>query len=123
MLNWIANSVRRRKRNALLENASAWPVIEAKLLASKVVEKDSLAEQGTAFQGSQVESAFYFTLEGSYFGGHLRSGPMSDSEAHRALRLVPEDTAVNVRYNPANPDQTVTLPEDNAAFPFTIWPA
>ena len=122
MLNWIPLLLRRRKRSALLEQAKTWPVVEAKTLASKAVEKDPLAQGGTAFQDSQVETAFYFTLEGSYYGGHLRSGPMSDSEAHRALKLVPEDTEVTVRYNPANPDQTIALPEDNAGFPFTLWP-
>jgi hypothetical protein len=47
---------------------------------------------------------------------------MSDSEAHRALKMVPEDMPVRVRYNPANPDQTVVLAEDNTDFPFPIWP-
>ena len=47
---------------------------------------------------------------------------MSDSEANRALKLVPEDTEVQVRYNPANPDQAATLPTDNPAFPLAIWP-
>lgn len=122
MLNWIPLLLRRRKRAAILTQASTWPMLAARMLASKVVEKDPLAEGGTSFQGSQVESAFYFTLEGSYFGGHLRSGPMSDSEAHRALKLAPEDSQVNVRYNPANPDQAIALPEDNLGFPFSIWP-
>ena len=30
---------------------------------------------------------------------------MSDSEAHRALKLVPEDTPVQIRYNPTKPDR------------------
>lgn len=122
IVNWIPLLLRRRKRAALIAEAKAWPVVSARLLGSKVIEKDPLAEGGTAFQGSQVESAFYFTLPEGYFGGHLRSGPMSDSEAHRALKMVPEDTAVRVRYDPANPDLTVVLPEDNSDFPFPIWP-
>jgi hypothetical protein len=123
---WVPLLLRRRKRDAMLQQAAAWPVIEAKLLKSIVLEKDPLAEGGTTFQDRQIESAFYFTLPqregGSYFGGHLRSVPLSDSEAHRMLRQLPEDMPVRVRYNPDNPDQNVTLPVDNPQFPTGIWP-
>lgn len=122
LLTLLPNLLRRRKRDALLSAAVSWPAIRAKLLKSAVVPKDPLVEDGTAFQESQVESAFYFTLSGSYFGGHLRTPPVSDSEGHRLLRQLPEDTEVNVRYNPANPDQTATLPADNPGFPAPIWP-
>jgi hypothetical protein len=122
-LNWLPLLLRRRKREQSLDVAATWPTITAKLLKSTVLEKDPLAEEGTAFQDRQVESAYFFTLEGSYYGGHLRSVPMADSEAHRALKLAPEDTPVQVRYNPANPDQVHTLPGDNANFPFEIWPS
>jgi hypothetical protein len=119
----IATIFRRRKREALLRQAAAWPTITAKLLKSTVEEKDPLAEGGTSFQDRQVESAFYFTLESGYFGGHLRSTPMSDSEAHRAVRLLPEDTPVQIRYNPEDPDQAVTFAADNPHFPIPIWPS
>lgn len=69
-----------------------------------------------------MESAFYFTLEGAYFGGHLRSTPLSDSEARRLLRTAAEETPVQVRYNPDDPDQTHTFPADNPNFLFTLWP-
>ncbi len=59
-----------------------------------------------------------------YYGGHLLSLPLSDSEAHRLLRLVQEDTPVEVRYNPADPNQTHTLASDNPnVLPFSIWPS
>jgi hypothetical protein len=122
LFNWLPLLVRRRKREALLKQATGWPTVDAKLLKSIVIEKDPLAEGGTAFQDRQVESAFYFTLEGSYYGGHLRSAPLSDSEAHRALRILPEDTPVRIRYNPENPDHNVTLATDNRDFPVAIWP-
>jgi hypothetical protein len=113
---------RRRKRDGLLRHAAVWPTVTAQLLKSTVEEKDPLAEGGTAFQDRQVESAFYFTLEGAYYGGHVRTVPLSDSEAHRALRQLPEDTPVHIRYNPQNPDETVALPTDNPTFPIPIWP-
>ena len=123
LLQWLPLLLRRRKRDALLKQAEAWPKTEARLLKSIVIEKDPLTEGSTAFQDRQIESAFYFTLEGSYYGGHLRSTPLSDPEAHRMLRQLPEDTPVRVRYNPANPDQNVTLATDNAgALPFSAWP-
>ena len=122
LLTLLPNQLRRRKRDALLGAAAGWPTASARLLKSAVVAKDPLAEDGTAFQESQVEAAFYFTLAGSYFGGHLRTTPVSDSEAHRLLRHLPEDTEVMVRYNPENPDRTATLPGDNPGFPAPIWP-
>ena len=122
LLTLLPNLLRRRKRDALLSAAVSWPTITAKLLKSAVVPKAPLAEEGTAFQESQVESAFYFTLSGYYFGGHLRTPPVSDSEGHRLLRQLPEDTEVNLRYNPTTPDQTATLPADNPGFPAPIWP-
>ena len=121
---WLRRILRRSKRDKALQQAATWPSFTAKLLSSTVVPKDLLAEGGTAFQEFQIESAFYFTLEGSYFGGHLRSTPLSDSEAHRLLRQLPEDTPVTIRYNPANPDQTAALATDNQGhLPMTIWPS
>jgi hypothetical protein len=126
LLNWLPLLLRRRRRDQLLLAAEQWPVITARLLKSTVVPLDPLAEPGTAFQESQVEAQFFFTLpgreDGSYFGGHLRSTAASDSEAHRLLRAAPEDTPVQVRYNPADPDQTCAFPTDNPDLPFTIWP-
>ena len=123
MFDWLIRFFRQRKRNRELAVAATWPVITAKLLSSIVMPKDLAADGGTAFQDRQIESAFYFTLDGSYFGGHLRSTPLSDTEAHRLLRQLPEDTLVQVRYNPANPDETHTLATDNeGSLPITIWP-
>jgi hypothetical protein len=117
--------IRRPKHETALKQAVTWPLIMAKTLASKVVPKDPLAEEGSTFQTFQIETAFYFTLpgeSGGYFGGHLRSQPMSDSEAHRMIAQLAEDTPVNVRYNPAHPDDNHTLTADNPnALPFPIW--
>jgi hypothetical protein len=126
LLNWIPLLLRRRKREALLREAAAWPIATARLLKATVVEKDALAEGGTSFQDRQVEAQFYFILEnhsmGSYFGGRLRSVQLSDSEAHRAARLLVEDLPVRVRFNAQNPDQAAVLPTDNVEFPVGIWP-
>ncbi len=123
MFDWLIRIFRRRNRAKALARAANWPTTTAKLLSSRVVPKDIAADGGTAFQECQIESAFYFTLDDSYYGGHLRSTPLSDSKAHRMLRELPEDTPVTIRYNPANPDQTHTLAEDNIGnLPISIWP-
>ena len=122
MFDWLIRSFRQRKRNRELALAADWPIITAKLLSSVVLPKDLGAEGGTAFQDRQIESAFYFTLDGSYYGGHLRSTPLSDTEAHRLIRQLPEDTPIQVRYNPANPDQNHTFATDNeGTLPVAIW--
>ncbi len=126
VLDTLLRPLRQRKREQLLETAANWPLITATLLQSKVVLKDPLVEGGTSVQDSQVESPFFFTLAGreggSYFGGHVRSTALSDSEAHRLLRSVKEDFAINVRYDPQNPDHNAAFPGDNPGFPFPIWP-
>lgn len=122
LFDWLIRFLRQRKREKSFAAAANWPPRIAKLLASKVLPKDLAASGGTSFQDRQIESAFYFTLDGIYYGGHLRSTPLSDSEAHRLLKQLPEDLPVTVRYNPANPDQTVTFDADNqGALPITIW--
>ncbi len=121
-LDWVRRALRRTKRQKALQQAAAWPLITARVLSSAVVPKDLLADEGTAFQTFQVESAFYFTRDGGYFGGHLRSTPVSDSEGHRLIKAIPADTTIHVRYNPQNPDQNHTLAADNpAALPFLLW--
>jgi hypothetical protein len=122
VFDWLIRFFRQRKRNRELALAANWPIITAKLLSSVVLPKDLAAEGGTAFQDRQIESAFYFTLDGSYYGGHLRSTPLSDTEAHRLIRQLPEDTPIQVRYNPANPDQNHTFATDNeGTLPVAIW--
>ena len=127
LVNWLPLLLRRRKREQSLAQAATWPTVTAKLLKSIVIEKDPLADGGTAFQDRQIESAFYFMLPdregGSFYGGHLRSTPLSDTEAHRLVRNLPEDTPVTIRYNPANPDEAHALATDNeGSLPITIWP-
>ena len=122
MFDWLIRFLRQRKRQRDLALAANWPVTTAKLLGSVVVPKDLAADGGTSFQDRQIESAFYFTLNESYYGGHLRSTPVSDSEGHRLIRQLPEDTPVEIRYNPANPDDNHTFAADNeGSLPISIW--
>jgi hypothetical protein len=78
----ISRLLRGRRRRERMQKAAAWPVVTAKLLASKLVMKDDLAE-GLAVQDSQVEVPYYFSIEDGFFGGFVRSVPCSDSEGRR----------------------------------------
>lgn len=125
-INAISRVLHKRHRDHDLTAAAAWPVTEAKLLKPTIVEKDELAE-GTAAQDSQLEIPFYFTLPGEgptsgFFGGHLRTVPLSHSEAGRLMARVAEGTIIRVRYNPQNPDENHTLAVDNAeSLPVEVW--
>jgi hypothetical protein len=68
---------------------------------------DDAATMGAAYQ---IEAGFHFKLNGEYYGGYLRSVAMGLHEAESKAQGNP---VVNVRYNPANPDSTAVLAEDN----------
>jgi hypothetical protein len=119
---WLFRMLRRPKRKNALQQAAAWPLITARVHKATVVPKDLLADEGSSFQTSQLEVSFFFTQDGSYHGGHLRSVPVSDSQGHRFVGQVKEDTLVQVRYDPHNPDHNHTLAADNPnTLPFAIW--
>ena len=124
----LSRALRRGKRDRALAAAATWPLTEAKLLKAAIVPKDDLAE-GTAAQDVQLEIPFYFSLAGEgpssgFFGGHLRTVPLSHSEAGRQLVQIAEGFPVRVRYNPQNPDETHTLAADNeGALPIAVWPS
>ena len=44
ILTWLPNLLRRRKWDALLAAAQNWPTVSGKLLASRVVERNAMAE-------------------------------------------------------------------------------
>jgi len=66
----------------------------------------------------QIEAGFYFLVNGEYYGGYLRSVAMSHHDAETKGIGSPR---VNVRYNPANPDETAVFAEDNGSnLPFAV---
>jgi hypothetical protein len=68
---------------------------------------DDVANTGTPYQ---IEAGFHFKVNGEYYGGYLRGVAMTHHEAETNARGEPK---VNVRYNPANPDETAVIAEDN----------
>ena len=105
-----------RKLQEKLRLAQRWPIVTAQINHWSIVTADQdLASSATPYQ---VEASFHFTLNDEYFGGYLRSVALTHHAAEVAAKGTP---TVNVRYDPANPDSTVVLAEDNVGnLPFQI---
>ncbi len=112
----IKRSLRRRSREKKLAAAKGWPQAEAEINRWQVLNADEeVAAMGAPYQ---IEAGFHFTLNGEYYGGYLRSVAMTLHEAETKGVGSPK---VNVRYNPANPDETAVFAEDNGNnLPFRI---
>jgi hypothetical protein len=116
----LIDSIRRRlrenARKKRVQLAAGWPQATAKVNLWKVLAVEEESESFT--QTDFIEAGFSFLLNGEYYGGYVRSVAMGRREAEK---LAVGEPAVVVRYNPANPDQTVVLADDNAGrLPFAI---
>jgi hypothetical protein len=112
----IRRSLRESARKKRVRLAAGWPQTTAKVNLWKVLPAGDESESFT--QTDFIEGGFSFLLNGEYYGGYLRSVAMGRREAEK---LAVGSPSVNVRYNPANPDQTVVLAEDNAGtLPFEV---
>jgi hypothetical protein len=116
LIDGIRRSLRRSKRDKKLVAARNWPVVEAEINHWQVLNADDdVATTGLSYQ---IEAGFHFKVNGDYYGGYLRSVAMTHHEAEMKSKGEPK---VKVRYNPANPDETAVLAEDNGGgFPFGI---
>ena len=112
----IRRSLRRSKREKKVAAAKSWPIAEAEINHWQVLDADDdVATTGTP---SQIEAGFHFMVNEEYYGGYLRSVAMTHHEAEMKSKGEPK---VSVRYNPANPDETAVLAEDNdCTLPFGI---
>jgi hypothetical protein len=116
LFNSIQSMLLRKKREKRLRLAQNWPRATGEINHWKIV--DAAPDTGASELMQQVEASFHFTVNGEYFGGYLRSVPMVRREAERLTNGTP---AVNVRYDPVNPDNVAVLAEDNTAnLPFQI---
>jgi hypothetical protein len=112
----IRRSLRESARKKRVRLAAGWAQTTAKVNLWKVLPAADESESFT--QTDFIEGGFSFLLNGEYYGGYLRSVAMGRREAEK---LAVGSPSVNVRYNPANPDQTVVLAEDNAGtLPFEV---
>ena len=115
LIDSIRRGLREKARQKRVQLAAAWPQARAEINSWKILSLGDEAESFT--QSDFIEAGFSFVLNGEYFGGYLRSSGMGRKEAET---LATGSPAVNVRYDPANPDSVVVLAEDNAAFPFAV---
>jgi hypothetical protein len=117
---FLVDSIRRRlrenARRKRVQLAASWPQTTAKINIWKVLPAGDEAESFT--ETDFIEAGFSFLLNGEYYGGYVRSIAMGRREAEK---LAVGSPSVSVRYDPANPDQTVVLAEDNAGtLPFEV---
>jgi hypothetical protein len=113
----IQRWLRRRSREKKLRLAAQWPLVQAEINHWQVLN----AEEEAAAMGApyQIESGFHFRINGEYFGGYLRSVGMG---LHEAETKAVGSPVINVRYDPANPDVTAVLAEDNqSTLPFRVF--
>jgi hypothetical protein len=112
----IKRWLRRRSREKKLGLAMNWPLVQAEVNHWQVLNADE--DVGAMGAPNQIEAGFHFTLNGEYYGGYLRSVAMGLHDAETKATGSPK---VSVRYNPANPDETAVLAEDNVGnLPFGV---
>jgi hypothetical protein len=113
----IKRWLRRRSRKKKLRLAAQWPTMRAEINHWQVLNADEdVAAMGAPYQ---IEAGFHFKLNGEYYGGYLRSVAMGLHEAETKATGSP---GVNIRYNPANPDEVAVLAEDNgSSLPFRVF--
>jgi Protein of unknown function (DUF3592) len=112
----IGRRFRRRNRDKKLRLATQWSLFQAEINHWEVLNADEdAASSGAPYQ---IEAGFHFKINGEYYGGYLRSVALTHHEAESKAAGSP---SVNIRYNPANPDETAVLAEDNQGnLPFRI---
>jgi hypothetical protein len=116
LIDSIRRSIRESARKKRVQVAAGWPQATAKINLWKILPAGDAAESFT--QMDFIEAGFSFLLNDEYYGGYVRSVAMGRREAEK---LAVDSPSVVVRYNPANPDQTVVLAEDNAGMlPFEV---
>ena len=116
LIDSIGRAVRERARKKRVQLAAGWPKATAHINLWKILPAGDAA--GAFSQTDFLEAGFHFVLNGEYYGGYVRSVAMG---RHEAEKLAVGEPEVIVRYNAANPDQTVVLAEDNAGkLPFEV---
>lgn len=116
LIDSIRRSLRENARRKRVQLAASWPQATAKINLWKILPARD--ESNSFTQTDFIEGGFSFLLNGDYYGGYVRSVATGRREAEE---LAVGSLSVNVRYNPANPDRTVVLAEDNVGtLPFDV---
>jgi hypothetical protein len=111
----VRRALRERARAKRVQAAASWPQATAHINSWKILP----AGDASSFTNTDyIEAAYHFTLNGEFYGGYANSVPMPHREAEKLAIGSPDLT---IRYNPANPDQTAVLAEDNRhKLPFDV---
>jgi hypothetical protein len=108
LIDAISRRLRRKNREKKLRLAAQWPLPQAEINHWQVLSADEeFASPGVTYQ---IEAGFHFKINGEYYGGYLRSVALTHHEAESKATGNP---SVDIRYNPANPNETAVLTEDN----------
>lgn len=115
-LGFIRTQLHRRAVRKKILLARTWPMATGEINHWEV--KSAEESELTGATPNQIEARFHFSVNGEYYGGYFRSIAMG---VHQSETLAKGTPAVNVRYDPTNPDSNMVLPEDNAqSLPFRI---
>lgn len=115
-LGFIRTQFHRHAVHKMIEHARSWPTAAGEVNHWEVTAADP--GELTGATPNQIEARFHFSVNGEYYGGYFRSVAMG---VHQSETLSKGAPTVNVRYDPANPDTNIVLPEDNAEnLPFRI---
>ena len=110
---FFLDALRRRLRASRLQKkisqAQSWSKAEAEINRWSVIPAEDDVQSFSS--GYQIEAGFHFMHNGEYCGGYVRSAPMAHTAAEK---LASGNPRVTIRYNPADPNETVVLAEDNA---------
>ena len=112
---FIRNQLHRRSARKQLLQARDWPIATGEVNHWEI--KPATSDVMTSATPYQIEARFHFSIHGEYYGGYFRSIALVHHAAETAAKGAP---TINIRYDPANPDSTVVLPEDNPTLPFHI---
>lgn len=105
---FIRKQLHRRSLRKKIALARTWPTATGEV--NHWVVKQAEDEELSGATPCQVEARFHFSINGEYYGGYFRSVCMGQHAAETAAQGTP---AISVRYDPANPNSAMVLPEDN----------
>jgi hypothetical protein len=115
-VDFFRRALRERARTRRTRIATGWPSITAQVNTWKILPAGDASDSFT--NTDYIEAAFHFILNGEFFGGYASSVPMPHREAEKLATGSPQ---IIVRYNPADPDETAVLAEDNRGkLPFAL---
>ncbi len=114
IFDWFEKRMQARKRQARIQKASVFPVVEARIVhAAPALTKELLFE---------IQLSYRFEVAGEAAYGSAFSEPMaSENYAKMQAAKISPETTLKVRYNASDPFENYALAADNlGALPFPL---